>query len=446
MSQAQNLMHNVEAEREVVAACLYEDVFEAIRDRLHKELFVDLGCIKAYDIICDIVREGKNPELTEVGMRLVSVGENPTNYMLDGYPSLEITNQRICLLEEMKMRREVYNLCYRGMALSNNPVVAMDDIYRLQADLNDLISGKKEGEIRSYQDVTNEVLNNVAKRLNGKAEQGIMTGLHIFDSHYGFHRGDLIVIAGETSQGKSTLATTIARNVARNNIAVAYYSMEMSATQLAARIMSGDTQVPSSQILYGQMKEQDYNLFYTRAKAIGELPIYFDERSKTSFTKMCTSIRKMVKAFNVQIVFIDYLQILANGGRDNREQIIGDMARDLKRLAVELDICIVALSQLARAAGNQSKEPTISRMRGSGQIEEACDMAILIYRPSIYGVKRYNSGQSTEDSAKLYIAKGRNIGLATEVVKFNAALSFFADYEQGDPRAPYQEQTEKLPF
>lgn len=163
------------------------------------------------------------------------------------------------------------------------------------------------------------------------------------------------------------------------------------------------------------------------------LPIYFDEDSKTSFPRICGSVRRMVKKYGVRIVFIDYLQILANGNGDNREQLIGDMARDLKRLAVELDVCIVALSQLARSAG--AKEPSLNRMRGSGQIEEACDMAALIHRPN-----------PRNDMAKIFLAKGRNIGMATEKIRFNGELSYFCDYEDGDPDMPYQEKREKLPF
>ena len=233
--------------------------------------------------------------------------------------------------------------------------------------------------------------------------------------------------------GKSTLATTIAANMALAGIPSVFYSMEMSAKQLTARIIARRTQVSTSTTLYGKLSDDEYNRVYDGSLEMKNLPIYFDEESKTSFTKICCSIRRLRKRFGIRIVFIDYLQILANGRGDNREQLLGDMARDLKRLAVEQDVAIVALSQLARNIG--AKEPSLSRLRGSGQIEEACDIAVLIHRPN-----------PRNNEAKIYLAKGRNIGLATEKVKFNSELSYFCDYEEGDPQAPYQEKKEELPF
>jgi replicative DNA helicase len=278
-------------------------------------------------------------------------------------------------------------------------------------------------------------MNNVALRKENKGEQGIMTGLHIFDSRYGWHGGDLIIIAGETSQGKSTLATTICYNIAANDVPCLYLSLEMGEEQLVSRIIARSTQVSSSTTLYGRISDEEYNRLYDGSLKLKDLPIYFEEDSKSNFPKMIGAIRRQVKNNKVKVVFIDYLQILANGGRDNREAIIGDMARDLKRLAAELNIVIVALSQLARPSGGASKEPTLNRMRGSGQIEEACDIAVLIYRPN-----------PKTEKANIYIAKGRNIGLGKETIKFNSSLSYFSDFEDGDPDAPYAEKKEELPF
>ena len=156
----------------------------------------------------------------------------------------------------------------------------------------------------------------------------------------------------------------------------------------------------------------------------------------------------MVRKHTIRIAFIDYLQILANGSGDNREQLIGDMARDLKRLAVELNICIVAISQLSRA--KEKPEPTLMEMRGSGQIEEACDTAVLVYRPFVYGIERYKDSTLTYGTAQLTIAKGRNIGLAQEIVAFNGDLTYFYDRTDEQPKIQAQssgwDDKEPLPF
>jgi replicative DNA helicase len=288
----------------------------------------------------------------------------------------------------------------------------------------------------------------MAGRIDGTAEQGMMTGLHIFDSHYGLHAGDLVIFAGRTSQGKSTLATTIARNMALMGTPSAYYSLEMGAKQLTARIMARDTMLSSSRMLYDKMNDGELARFDQQAATMQQLPIYYDDKSKTSFKRLTTSIRAMVRKHGIRIAFIDYLQILANGSGDNREQLIGDMARDLKRLAVELNICIVAISQLSRA--KDKPEPTLMEMRGSGQIEEACDTAVLVYRPFVYGIERYKDGTLTYGTAQLTIAKGRNIGLAQEIVQFNGDLTYFYDRTDEQPKIQAQssgwDDKEPLPF
>ena len=288
----------------------------------------------------------------------------------------------------------------------------------------------------------------MAQRIDGTGEAGMMTGLHIFDSHYGLHAGDLVIFAGRTSQGKSTLATTIARNMGLMGIPSAYYSLEMGAKQLTARIMARDTMLSSSRMLYDKMNDGELATFDSKAATMQQLPIYYDDKSKTSFKRLCTSIRAMVRKHAIRITFIDYLQILANGSGDNREQLIGDMARDLKRLAVELNICIVAISQLSRA--KDKPEPTLMEMRGSGQIEEACDTAVLVYRPFVYGIERYKDSTLTYGTAQLTIAKGRNIGLAQEIVQFNGDLTYF--YDRKDEQQKIQAQSsgwddrDPLPF
>lgn len=442
-----NMTHNVDMEREVLASCIFSaDTFYEVQDSLSRELFTLMDNIKVYDCIVQVVKEGKSPELTEVAARLFAVGVDARLYMTSSVQSIEMTKQRVAMLNEMKLRRDIYALCFRGLNIANDPTTDIDSVNDLVTEFAGLMSGGKRDEMQSFGDVLKDLLADIAQRKDGTTEQGYMTGLHLIDSHFGCHDGDLIIIAGETSQGKSTLATTIARNMARRNIPVAYYSLEMSNKQLAARILAGESRVPASTALYGKVSDAEYAALYDKGVGAGQLPIYFDERNKTTFTKICASIRRMVKTNSVKVVFIDYLQILANGGRlDSREQIIGDMARDLKRLAVELNICIVALSQMARSNDAKSKEPTLSRMRGSGQIEEACDMALLVYRPAMYGIKRYNNGSTTEGTAKLILAKGRNVGLGAEVVKFNSELSYFEDFEQGE-RNEYVEHEEKLPF
>ena len=433
-----SLLYNTDAERDIISACIFdENIYSSVKDLLNEDLFVDAGCKTILSIIRDMESDGKRPEFTEIAMRYTTNGGDITEFMTDGAASFTLTRQRISQLQDLYLKRKLYSLCTNGLRVATNPAASPDDFQNLLSDFAE-ITKDDDSSIQSFKETIVQLQNDVADRMNGKGEKGIMTGLHVFDVRLGLHTGDLVIIAGRTSQGKSSLATTIARNVALQKEAVAYYSLEMGAKQLTARILSQDALMASSRILYDKLNADEYTKFYDVSSDLSELPIYFDERSKVSFTKVCNSIRAMKRKHNIRIAFIDYLQIFANDADSNsREAILGDMARALKRVAVEEDVCIVALSQINR--GESGKEPALNQLRGSGQIEEAADMVVLIHRPSVYGIMRYSDGTPSEGTAQIKIAKGRNIGLASEVVEFNGEYTYFSDYIKQHAEAPAQQ-------
>ena len=442
-------LNNVEAERELVAGCLSDDnIWQAVSPLLVEEMFTDYESRRAFGVMRQMEHEGKALDFSEFAKRFISVNGNVGLFMSSHIASYELTRQRAELLRELMTKRKLYALCTKGMTIATDPTATIEDFDKLLNDLRDTSASADTGE-QSFGDTVKILRQDMAGRIDGTAEQGMMTGLHIFDSHYGLHAGDLVIFAGRTSQGKSTLATTIARNMALMGTPSAYYSLEMGAKQLTARIMARDTMLSSSRMLYDKMNDGELARFDEKAVTMSSLPIYYDDKSKTSFKRLTTSIRAMVRKHAIRIAFIDYLQILANGSGDNREQLIGDMSRDLKRLAVELNICIVAISQLSRA--KDKPEPTLMEMRGSGQIEEACDTAVLVYRPFVYGIERYKDSTLTYGTAQLTIAKGRNIGLAQEIVAFNGDLTYFYDRNEQQPTIQAQssgwsDDNEKLPF
>lgn len=433
------ILENVEIERKVLSALMSdENTYTTLKDKLQKEYFVDYECKTVHQIMCDIDAQGKIPEMLEVAMALQEKGGDISHFMFDEYMPYLMTVQRIETLKSYYAKRQLIMLCNKGMKIASDPLADESEVDNLIIDFQKVTEADCSN-IQTIGDVVNELRTDIISRRNETMPLGMMTGLHIFDVRKGFHEGDLVVIAGETSQGKSTLATTIARNMAVEGIPLAYYSLEMSSKQLTARIMARDLNISSSRVLFDKLSDAELNQYVDVTKAMQEFPIYFDESNKTTFSKICLSIRAMVRKHGIKICFIDYLQILANGSdKDNREQMIGDMARDLKRLAVEERICVVALSQLSR--DKQNPEPTINRLRGSGQIEEACDTIITVYRPEVYKVLRYKDGKSTEGTAELKIAKGRNIGLAEEVVMFNSQYTYFSDYDENKVQTSVKEE------
>ena len=431
-----NNLHNTQAEREVLNAILFNPyIYDYVADIVSREIFQDYECQKVYDIIQGMIKAGKVIDAAEVFTIMRKDGIDITHFMSDSIIASELTRQRVCFLSDLCTRRKLLNLCYKAQAMVSDTTISREELRSVGKDFDGYLNNdSQDDECQQIGEVVDDVVNDAADRKNDKGERGLMTGLNIFDSRFGWHRGDLVIVAGATSQGKSTLATTIAYNMANDGVPSLYYSMEMSSKQLTARIMARCTQVSSSTTLYAKLSDQEFQQVYDGSLKIKKLPIYFDEKNKTSFVNMCSSIRRKVKRYGIKVVFIDYLQILANGSRDNRESVIGDMARDLKRLAVEENVCICALSQLNRSKEDKGR-PRLNQMRGSGQIEEACDMAVLIHRPNLQ-----------KESANIYLDKGRNIGVAKDIIKFNGNLSYFSDFEQGDPSAPYKEKQDDLPF
>lgn len=431
-----NNLHNTQSEREVLNAILFNPyIYDYVADIISREIFQDTECQKVYDIMQQMIKAGKTIDAAEVFTIMRKDGLDFSHFVMENIAASELTRQRVAFLDDLQTRRKLLNLCYKAEAMVTDTTISREELRSVGKDFDGCLNNdERENDCQQIGDVIGSLMNDVAERMADKGERGIMTGLNIFDSRFGWHRGDLVIVAGATSQGKSTLASTIMFNMAMAGVPVADYSLEMSAKQVTARMMARLTQVSSSTTLYGKLSDQEYKQVYDGSLSMKKLPIYFDEKNKTSFVNMCSSIRRMVKRYGVQVVFIDYLQILANGSRDNRESLIGDMARDLKRLAVEENICVCALSQLNRSKEDKGR-PRLNQMRGSGQIEEACDMAVLIYRPNLQ-----------KESANIYLDKGRNIGVAKDIIKFNGNLSYFSDFEQGDPSAPYKEQKEDLPF
>lgn len=431
-----NNLHNTQAEREVLNAILFNPyIYDYVADIISRDIFQDTECQKVYDIMQQMIKAGKTIDAAEVFTIMRKDGLDFSHFVMENIAASELTRQRVAFLDDLYTRRKLLNLCYKAEAMVTDTTITREELRSVGKDFDGYLNNDSQNdECQQIGDVIGSLMNDVAERMADKGERGIMTGLNIFDSRFGWHRGDLVIVAGATSQGKSTLASTIMFNMAMTGVPVADYSLEMSAKQVTARMMARLTQVSSSTTLYGKLSDQEYKQVYDGSLSMKKLPIYFDEKNKTSFVNLCSSIRRMVKRYGVKVVFIDYLQILANGSRDNRESLIGDMARDLKRLAVEENICICALSQLNRSKEDKGR-PRLNQMRGSGQIEEACDMAVLIHRPNLQ-----------KESANIYLDKGRNIGVAKDIIKFNGNLSYFSDFEQGDPSAPYKEQKEDLPF
>lgn len=258
--------------------------------------------------------------------------------------------------------------------------------------------------------------------------KGIKTGLYFWDKHTGgLQPSDLIVIAGETSQGKTSLALSMAYNAAINDAAkIAIFSLEMSSIQLTARLTAMESGISSKTILFSTLNPYDYH----RLAGMNMLPgadIYIDECTQSNIDYIVSGIKIAHMRYGIQVVIVDYIQLIHSGSnRGNEETEIATNTRKLKNIAKELNITVIALSQLSRNKTNP--KPTLARLRGSGQIEEAADIVALIWRPETYDINQYEDTDiPTTGTAEVSIEKGRNIGIGKFWLNYNPQLTYFSD-------------------
>lgn len=252
---------------------------------------------------------------------------------------------------------------------------------------------------------------------------GVSSGFSSMDKiTNGFQPTDLIIIAARPSVGKTAFALNLARNAAMHPIKpvpVGLFSLEMSASQLVQRILSAQSEIPMEKISRGRLEDYEMKQLLTKGmQPLEAAPIYIDDSAAINVFELRAKCRRMVNKFKVGMIIIDYLQLMSGSGdgRGNREQEISSISRALKQMAKELQVPVIALSQLSRAVESRkegNKMPQLSDLRESGAIEQDADMVMFLYRPEYYGVTENEMGESNRGETHIKIAKHRNGSLET---------------------------------
>jgi replicative DNA helicase len=233
----------------------------------------------------------------------------------------------------------------------------------------------------------------------------------------GLHRSDLLILAGRPSMGKTSLATNIAFNVAKaykrgvtadgsegavDGGVVGFYSLEMSAEQLAARILSEAAEIPSQQIRSGDMSETEFRRFVDAAKALEACPLYIDDTPALPISQLAARARRLKRTHGLDVLIVDYLQLVRGTGRsENRVNEISEITMGLKAIAKELDIPVIALSQLSRQVeSREDKRPQLSDLRESGSIEQDADVVMFVFREEYYKEREKPGDHDLEAMAK----------------------------------------------
>jgi replicative DNA helicase len=257
---------------------------------------------------------------------------------------------------------------------------------------------------------------------------GVPTGYYDLDKITGgFQKSDLIIVAGRPGQGKTALALNIARNAAVEfDVPVGVFSLEMSINQLVLRLMCSEAYVDLHEIRTGQLSPQKWQLLSTRVGILAAAKIFIDDTPALSILELRAKARRLKLEHNVGMIMVDYLQLMQGPkSSESREREISQISNNLKSLAKELDIPIIALSQLNRQVESRGdKRPQLSDLRESGSIEQDADMVIFIHRPEYYGITEENK-ESTENKADVIIGKQRNGPTGEVKLYFNKRYTRF---------------------
>ncbi|MCB0568509.1 MAG: replicative DNA helicase [Phaeodactylibacter sp.] len=268
---------------------------------------------------------------------------------------------------------------------------------------------------------------------------GVPTGFTELDRlTSGLQKSDLIIVAARPGMGKTAMTLSLARNASVDfGKGVALFSLEMSALQLAQRVISMEAEISGSKMRNGQLEDYEWEQLNAALERISEVPIYIDDTPGINIFELRAKARRMKMQHDIQLIIIDYLQLMSGGGdnqRGNREQEVSAISRALKGLAKELNVPVIALSQLSRAVEVRggSKRPQLSDLRESGSIEQDADIVAFIYRPEYYDILEDEEGQSLKGVAEVIVAKHRHGALKTVRLRFTEEYARFSDLDDPD--------------
>lgn len=320
-----------------------------------------------------------------------------------------------------------------------------------EAKLYEVTQGNVKKSTETAQSLVIQAKKKIEEISNKEGLSGIPSGFDKLDKlTSGWQPSDLVIVAARPGMGKTAMTLTMARNIAvNNNIPVAFFSLEMSSVQLITRLISSETGLSSEKLRTGKLEKHEWEQLNVKVKTLEKAPLFIDDTPSLSIFDLRAKARRLSSQYGIQLIVIDYLQLMTAGGSQkggNREQEISTISRNLKALAKELNVPVIALSQLSRAVETRggSKRPLLSDLRESGAIEQDADIVSFIYRPEYYKIDEWDDEERspTEGQAEFIVAKHRNGGLDNIRLKFIGHLGKFDNLDDFD--TPFGEFHSKM--
>ncbi|MEL0177470.1 MAG: replicative DNA helicase [Pelagibacteraceae bacterium] len=453
---------NIEAEQTILGSLLVNnEIFDEISDKIDDNYFYDPIHKKIYKTISNLISKGllanpvtiknffnSNEELLEIGgvdyllkLTNVSTTKNQIKYYSE-------------LLSDLYIRRQLINISEETLEDSKNKNLEISGTNILENTERKLFEIAERGEFQrsfiTFKDALKETIDMAtAAYKNDQGIVGVPSGLSDLDDRLGgLHKQDLIIIAGRPSMGKTALATNIDFNAAQNinkqdyKSSVAFFSLEMSSEQLSTRILAEQSRIKSNDIRRGKINQEDFEKFIEASKNLENLPLHIDDTPAITISALSNRARRLKRKQGLDLIVIDYIQLMKSSGYRNEGRVleIAEITQGLKALAKELDVPVLALSQLSRQVEQrEDKKPQLADLRESGSIEQDADVVMFVFREQYYLEKqepKLGTAEHVEwqekmnqvhNQAEIIIGKQRHGPTGLIKLEFESAFTKFKD-------------------
>jgi replicative DNA helicase len=436
-----------EVEEAVLGALMLDkESLNTVSEMLRPECFYSEENQKIFSAIMDLFGEGKPVDVLTVANRLKETNDFQ---WIGGARYLAKLASKISSAAHVEAHSRIVLEHFLKREIISAGTTAVKDAYEDNTDVFQLLDrtetsifqiaeknlGRNVVDMKTLVRLSIESM--MAKRDFTDGVTGIPSGLIALDrTTGGWQNSDLVILAARPGMGKTAFVLTVARNAAvKFKKPVAIFSLEMPAEQLVNRMISGETGLPGDKLRKGNLEEWEWAQLNNRVTELSKAPLFIDDSPAITPVQLRAKCRRLKAQHDIGMVIIDYLQLMGvegmRGGGTRTEEV-SLISRSLKALAKELNLPVIALSQLSRSVETRAgvKRPLLSDLRESGSIEQDADLVAFLYRPEYYGLKTDEDGRNTEGLVEFILAKHRNGDVGTILLKFQAKNTKFVDYDQ----------------
>ena len=451
----------LELEEAVLGAMLIDKKgVDEVIDILQPDAFYKTAHQKIFEAIFQLFQDSQPVDLLTVSSELRKKGKLEP---VGGEFYLVQLSQRVASSAHIEFHARIIlqKFIQRSLIKISNEII--ESSYKESTDVFDLLDEAEsklyditQGNIKKSSESAQSLVIEAKKRIEEISKRdglsGVSTGFEKLDKlTSGWQPSDLIIIASRPGMGKTALTLSMARNIAvTKQIPVAFFSLEMSSVQLITRLISAETGLSSEKLRTGKLADHEWQQLNVKVTDLEKAPLFIDDTPSLSIFDLRAKARRLSSQHGIKLIVVDYLQLMTAGTSTksgNREQEISTISRNLKALAKELNIPVIALSQLSRAVETRggTKRPMLSDLRESGAIEQDADIVSFIYRPEYYNIDEWDDDERSpsEGQAELIVAKHRNGGLDNIRLKFIGHLGKFEDLDSFD--SPFEFQSKMNP-